>query len=196
MGLLVYPSDVTGPPSARLTPSSRSTAERFVRDGNWQLCAMAGHRGPLDRSDALVGVLLLKLAVVTLPLAAIFVPRPDGLRSSRGESSSTASLPGSPIEPGTVPGCCKAPSVDFVTAMASRSSPPCSPLCRPVRWTDSPFPRLIDLAANSTSRSPSNWTPAAPATFERLRYDGLTWGLTSSPSSSLPVVLPWLAILR
>jgi predicted cation transporter len=79
-GLLVYAYGSHWIAVCTASPVPRATAAQFRPQWQQQLQVMAAIAGLLTGATLWSGATILKLAVITLPLTALAVPRPDGLR--------------------------------------------------------------------------------------------------------------------
>ena len=190
LGLLVYSFGRHWTILCTGNPTPRSTAESLRFRWQLQLCAIAGLAAALTGAMLWSGALLFKLAVITLPLAAILVPGPAGLRAARWRVVVESLVSWITYRAQALPGLLQSP-------VGSTSHRCGLTVCAAVlaaavliRWTDSPIPRLIDLACQQHLSVTEQLDAREAGSFERLRYASLTWGLAFIAIASLPVVLP------
>ena len=191
MGLLVYVFGRHWSTVCTANPTPRATAELFRTQSQQQLFVLAGIASVLTGAVLWTDAAVLKLAVVTLPLAALAVRRPAGLRSARWRVVFDSLTSWIMYHARPLPGLLQSPVgpaghrrglMIFATVLTTVVL---------LRWPDSPLPRLIDMAWKQHQSVTQQLDARRAGIFERLRYGGLTWGLAFIAIVSLPVLLPW-----
>ena len=171
-------------------PTPRSTADALRTHWRLQLLATAALAGALTGIMLWSGIVLFKLALITLPFAAALAPAPAGLRSARWRVILESLLSWAAYQPSPLPGLLQSPVgpalhrrglIVFAAVLAAAIL---------VRWTGSPIPRVIEVARSQHLALDQQLDARGAGTFERVRYASLTWGAALLAIASLPIVLP------
>lgn len=171
-------------------PTPRSTADSLRTHWRLQLIAIAGLAGVLTGATLWSDIVIFKLALITLPVAAALAPAPTALRSDRWRVILESLLSWTTYQPLPLPGLLQSPVgpalhrrglIVFAAVLAAAIL---------VRWTGSPIPRVIEVAHSQHLAVTQQLDARGAGTFERLRYASLTWGLALLATASLPIVLP------
>ena len=125
------------------TPLPRSNAEPLRLDWQRQLFVMAGIAGLLTGSVLWSGALILKFAVLTLPLAAAVARRPNGLRSSRWRVVFDSFVSWFTFDPRPFPGLLQSPVAPASHRVGLAALVAVLAAVMLVRWADSPLPPLF-----------------------------------------------------
>ena len=153
-----------------------------------QLLIMATIGGVLTGMTLASGWLLMRMALVTLPIAAMAVPKPPGLRATRARVLWHGLMSWYTYDAPPVPSLLQSP---VGSVQQRRSLPIFAAVLATIvmtRYADSPFTGLMELGE----------TPGVQAVmhgqdrFEQLKYGVLGWSTIFIAMVTLPVVLPWM----
>ena len=172
------------------SPLCRSTANQLRADWQQQLFILAGIAGLLTAALLWSGFVLLKLAILTLPVAAAIVRLPDGLRSSRWQVLLDSLVLWFTYDPRSLPGLLQSPVGSKVHLAGLTVLAAVLTAVLLVRWQDSPLPQLLGRGAGTTSVCSPGIGGGGASHLEQLRYASLTWVLTFIAVASLPIVVP------
>ena len=173
------------------TPLPRSNAEPLRLDWQRQLFVMAGIAALLTGAVLWSGALILKFAVLTLPLAAAAVRRPDGLRSSRWRVVFDSLVSWFTFDPRPLPGLLRSPVGPASHRVSLAALVAVLAAVMLVRWADSPLPRLHQWTLAEHQSVAQQLDTRGASSFEHSRYGGVIWGPAFIALILLPVTLPW-----
>lgn len=173
------------------SPVARDAAEAFRRRSKTQLLWLAGFAAALIAAVLFTQLVLLKLALLTLPCVLLVPSRSEGLRTSRWRLLKEAVLSWFTYDPPSSPGLATCPigsSGDRIgltvlaTALAAMAL---------IQWQGSPLP-WVGALAEARHETVMRGLEAEGATpFERVRFGSLTWVVALAAVVTIPVVLPW-----
>lgn len=133
---------------------------------------------------------LLKLAFVTLPLAAILFPRPRQRRVSRVRVCCASLGSWFSYEARAVPGLLQSPVGSSHHRIALTVFAAILMGIILIRWADSPLPRLIELGTARHDVITKELDDRGAGQLDYWKQGSLTWGVTFALIAILPVVIP------
>jgi hypothetical protein len=157
-----------------------------------QLGAIAALGALLIAGLLLSDWLILKIAIVTLPVAALLTPGPKGLGTSRWQVIRDSLLSWITYEARPLPGLLQSPAGPVAYRRAMTVFAAVMTAIVLTRWDGSPLPALFRCAIEQHQSITQQLDSNGADIFERIRYGLLPWAIAVVVTGSLPVVIPCL----
>jgi len=173
------------------SPVSRDIAAMFRQQFQMQLLLIAGAVSALVSAALLTNFVLLKLALLTLPLV-LFIPiRSQGLRTSRWRLFRETILSWFTYDAPASPGLANCPIGSSGERMGLTVLMTALTALVLVHWEGSPLPWITTLAKAQHETVFHELEAQSATVSEHLRFGGLPWVIAFAAVVTLPVLVPW-----
>ena len=174
------------------SPTPRQTAATARTIWRRELAVVAVIAAVLTAVLLWSGAVILKFALLLLPLAAMTMPSPEGLRRSRWQVLYDSIISWFTYDARPFPGLLQSPIAPAGHRRALLVFAAVLITVAMLRWSDSPLPKLVESARSHHQAIAQQLDARGAGSFERLRYAVATWGLTAILILAIPVATPLL----